>query len=387
MEGKINASVFRTDKSFLFIEDICMLDNAYNKKIESQGELPEEIVMNIKRSGGFRVTIPRRLGGSEYSLAETLNVIKSFSAVNASLGWNYMIGIQTPILLAYFPQDVFTSLYSENPDLVIANSSAALGLAVPSLKGYSITGKWPFASGCLFADFFIGQNALSESNAADEGKIINALFDKSQFKIIKTWNSLGLQATGSHQVEVDSAEVSLDYTYYAYQSISFIDSFPFNLPLRLHMAFHMVAVALGIAQAALSGINLSYLPSADNIKSSRRMLEVHQILFEVGKMEAQFNICDCALMALVDKAAMATKNTEDEYLKIYGNLIHIAEVCEELVNGCYKNAGTRAIQKDNLFQQYLRDIKTVVQHVNLSRSVYYAVGAKRCGHIISHSIL
>ena len=55
-------------------------------------KLPESCVAALVDAGLFRFTLPEELGGEDASSVETIEVLEAISAIDASVGWNVMLG-------------------------------------------------------------------------------------------------------------------------------------------------------------------------------------------------------------------------------------------------------------------------------------------------------
>ena len=54
--------------------------------------LPDHTVDVLIDEGMFRFTLPPELGGEDASALETIEVLEAMSAIDASVGWNVMLG-------------------------------------------------------------------------------------------------------------------------------------------------------------------------------------------------------------------------------------------------------------------------------------------------------
>src|SRR5258708_29954270 len=113
------------------------------------------IVEQMQRAGVFRMAMPRAWGGPELNLLSQLRVIEALSIADASAGWCAMIGADGGYLTAYIDQNVAREM-STDIDSVTAVTFAPPGKAVKKGDGFIVNGRWPFASGCQHATWFIG---------------------------------------------------------------------------------------------------------------------------------------------------------------------------------------------------------------------------------------
>jgi alkylation response protein AidB-like acyl-CoA dehydrogenase len=136
---------------------------AARDEIEEGRRLPPHIVKEMQRAGVFRMAMPRAWGGSELNLLSQLRVIEALSIADASAGWCAMIGTDGGYLTAYIDQTVAREMYAD-VDAVTAVTFAPPGKAEKTKDGFTVNGRWPFASGCQHASWFIGHFAVFDGD-------------------------------------------------------------------------------------------------------------------------------------------------------------------------------------------------------------------------------
>jgi 3-hydroxy-9,10-secoandrosta-1,3,5(10)-triene-9,17-dione monooxygenase len=78
---------------------------------------------------------------------------------------------------------------------------------VPVAGGFRISGSWPSASGIDHAT-----HAMTSASVQGDGRIIQAIFGRAQFRIIDDWQVMGMRGTGSKRVAVEDVFVPLART-------------------------------------------------------------------------------------------------------------------------------------------------------------------------------
>jgi alkylation response protein AidB-like acyl-CoA dehydrogenase len=106
----------------------------------------------------FRMAMPKAWGGPELDLLSQMRVIEALSIADASAGWCAMIGVDGGYMTAYIDQTVARGMYTDI-DSVTAVTFAPPGRAVETRNGFTVNGRWPFASGCQHATWLIGHFA------------------------------------------------------------------------------------------------------------------------------------------------------------------------------------------------------------------------------------
>ena len=83
---------------------------------------------------------------------------------------------------------------------------APSGRAIAHDGGYLVTGRWSFVSNChqctWLAPTSIVFNGDEMSTTPDGPEIVTTFLKAGDWQIIDTWDTVGLRATGSHDIEV-----------------------------------------------------------------------------------------------------------------------------------------------------------------------------------------
>ena len=77
--------------------------------------------------------------------------------------WTVMIANGGPLIAALLPCAPSDRVYRGGPDTVIAGVTQPVGTAEATEGGWRVSGRWPFASGCLHADWMGGICIMTEA--------------------------------------------------------------------------------------------------------------------------------------------------------------------------------------------------------------------------------
>ena len=115
---------------------------------ERDRNIPKESVQEYIDAGLMRTITPKRWGGYEHDHEVAFDIaIELGRSTCGSSAWclNYMsdhLGI-----LAHFPEQAQSEVWSDGPDVGIATSAAPTGKAEVAPGGYRLNGKWSWCSG------------------------------------------------------------------------------------------------------------------------------------------------------------------------------------------------------------------------------------------------
>lgn len=183
-------------------------------EVEQQGFLHPEQLALIYEQQWFNMLVPARYGGGEWPLPNVLHTEEALSYADGSVGWvvtlcsgaGWFVGFLDPHLAAVLFKD---------PQVCITGSGAMTGMAEEQEYGYEVTGYWKHASGALHATAFTANCVVHKKGAPvynpDGTPVVRSfLFLKEEVTVHKTWNAMGMIATGSHAFETQQLFVPED---------------------------------------------------------------------------------------------------------------------------------------------------------------------------------
>lgn len=341
------------------------LVRAHADEAEVIRRLPAPVAQAFAASGLYRIAAPESLSGFDADPATQMAVIETVSRFDGSAGWNLMIGIETFALLA--PGCTECRALIEDPSVVLASSTAAVGRADREGDGYRVSGRWQFVSGCHNAAVFGATVRLYE-----DGEPVSAnryaMIPLPDFQIEDTWNVGGLRGSGSHDVRVEDVWVPQSQIV-APLGGGEEESNQLRFPLGSRLAFNKVAVALGIARAGID----AFIDLAEGKVprfTSRSLRERPASQRAIAEAEVR----------VMKGAALVRTLLDDMWGKVVGRA-HISTreralfqlACSDAVRGCVEAvdllcdaAGTTANQQEHPLERIARDVRVVRQHVTVA---------------------
>ena len=90
--------------------------------------LPDDTVDVLIDEGMFRFTLPPELGGEDATSLETIEVLEAMSAIDASVGWNVMLGSEINAMAAGgMDPEIAQKVYVDNPRVVMCGGVRSSG--------------------------------------------------------------------------------------------------------------------------------------------------------------------------------------------------------------------------------------------------------------------
>ena len=330
---------------------------------ERERRLPDELVEAMIDSGLFRLCLPRSLGGLEAHPSEMVDAVESLARADGAAGWCAAIGTTSGLLAAYLPADSAREVY-QPPRVVSGGVFAPRGRAVPVDGGYSVSGVWPFASGCRHCDWLMGGCFVE---GASQPVPTLMLAPAREVEIHDTWHSMGLRGTGSHDMEMRDVFVPADRAASLVAHEPVADGPLYAFPVFGLLALAIGAVCLGIAGGALNDVVL-LAGSRKPTGSSRTMAERPPVQAAVAELTASLGAARALLGEAISNAWESAQaggvvpDAEKAGLRIAAT--HAASTGASVTGAAYRLAGGAAVYETRSpLPRRFRDAWTATQHM------------------------
>ena len=166
-----------------------------------------ETIARVKDAGLFRVIQPRRYGGYEMSPEVFGEVLLTLGRGDASMGFVYgVIGVHA-FHMGFYDERAAQDVWGADDSVLVGSPYAPNGTAVRVEGGYRFSGRWPFSSGCDNCEWnFLGGTIEGEEGPLQQ-RMHAFLIPRADARVVDTWNVVGLQGSGSKDIEVVDAFV------------------------------------------------------------------------------------------------------------------------------------------------------------------------------------
>jgi alkylation response protein AidB-like acyl-CoA dehydrogenase len=338
--------------------------------------VPRDAITLMKRAGIFRAGTPRCFGGDALPPAEFMRMLERISAADGSAGWVAAFGSANTYLAA-LPLETQREIYAGGPDQVFAGGLYPLQAATAVSGGWSVTGRWHFASGCIGADWIgVGIGAAGRQDGTAVQPLV-AVFPAAEVEIVENWDVVGMQGTGSHDLRLNDKFVDRQWTF-ARGAAALIDEPLFRYPPVGYQAGVHAVVNIGIARTALDML-AKMADGSKTITGAPRLGDRAYFRIELGKAEAKWRSARAFFYESSERVwdlVAAGKPVPAEQ----ANLIRLsatfaAHTSADVTQQAYRLAGIAAIYNDHPLQRLVRDSMVVTQHGFLGESTYDGAGA------------
>lgn len=171
---------------------------------DALSKVPEQTIAEMKEAGFFRVLQPARAGGFQMHPKVFYNVQMILAEGCMSTAWVYgVLGVH-PWQLALFDVRAQDEVWGRDTSTLVASTYMPVAKVERVEGGFRISGRWSFSSGCEHCEWiFLGGMVPPEEGQTDP-HYRTFLLPRGDYTIVKNWDTLGLRATGSHDIVVEN---------------------------------------------------------------------------------------------------------------------------------------------------------------------------------------
>lgn len=334
--------------------------------------IPQDVVNQFKELGVYRAFVPARFGGDEKSPAAFCRLIEDIAVADASAGWVASFGVSATYL-STLPPETYAEIFGRNPDTVFAGAMFPPQPAKTVAGGYEVTGQWPWGSGIMGADL-AGAGIKVEDQTSKLPLI--AIMPKAKIEVVDTWNTIGLRATGSHDIKVDGVVVPREWTFVR-GSKPLMDDRIFRYPSMALASQVLAVVALGAARAALDYLHES--GSRQSVTGAPKPGARPYLQTEYAKARGMYLGAQALFYDTLEEAyeELAHQDTvsRDTHIRLRLVASKAAKDGAEAARMAFALGGSDAINQGHPLGRYMLDAAGVAQHAFLSEGTWTGAGA------------
>jgi alkylation response protein AidB-like acyl-CoA dehydrogenase len=334
--------------------------------------LPADLVSRMRAAGIYSMGLPRALGGSQSDFHTIVTTVEELSRADGATGWHALIG-NTNAFLAWLEPTAAKELIASAGSSSLAGSTALTGRGeAAGPAGFRVSGRWPFCSGSLHAGLLMAGFRV-EDGAVPSGPLPNArvgFFRADEAATIHgTWRTMGLEATGSHDLELSGLDIPAEHTAALYfeparQAGELYRLTPYNILMVLLAGF-----PLGVARRAID--EATELAHTKTRAGSRApLIEDAETIAALVEAESTLRAARGLVLGSLDDAwqvlAAGSELSGQHRAGIAMATVHALRSARGIATAMFRLGGAGALQLDHPLQRCLRDVHTAGQHFGFS---------------------
>ena len=340
-------------------------------EIDQKREIPDDLVLKIKRNNLLRLLVPKSLGGEEMDWREYLDVVFTLSYADGSVGWCINQGCVFATNSGRNPRAVAEKIWSDQISSV-GNGPPSNARSIRVNGGYVLSGTWRFSSGCRHATWLA---ALTGAN--EHGPARLHFLPREDIDLIDVWQVQGLRGTGSFSFGAedyfvpDSQVLPLNQGMYEKGPI-------YILPTVLMFACGFGTVALGVARSGHDGV--LELAKQKKPDGSRNTLATDAVVqSKIGLAEAKWRAAKALLFTTAETVWNNVKETSrislDERMQMRLVGTHAIRESAAVVDIAYSITGSTSIFDQTHIQRKFQDLHVITQQIQGREAHYQTAGS------------
>ena len=336
---------------------------------EANRRIAPAVAELLRSTGLAAMAAPKSVGGFEPEVLAILETITEIAKADGSAGWVTMIYVTSSVGAHYLTEDALAEVYAPGPHVLVAGVLAPRGTVRASDSGMLLSGRWPFASGSVDADW-ISLGALDT-----EGRLVSVILPMSDVEVIDTWDVIGLRATASHDVAVKDCLIA-EHRVFDLTGHPATTEAPARFPIYGLLAAGIGAVCLGIARSAIDQL-IDLAGAKIPTGSKRRLADRGAVQEAVARAEATVG---AALLYLLDSASVSSfPASSEERARLRAAATHAVDASRQAIDLMYGLGGGSAVYAGSPLQRQMRDIHTATQHMMVAQPTWELAGRVMLG--------
>lgn len=342
---------------------------ASSRQAEQDRRLSGEVVEALRNSGLFGLVMPKSLGGSELGFRDMVRVTAEIGENCGSAAWIYGVLAGHSWLINLFPEKAQHEIM-DDPRTLLGTVFRLGGEVVPEGDGYRLTGgNGRFCSGIDFATWVIIGNAVTYPNGTVEPRFF--VIPKSDIEVIDDWFTMGMRATGSRSIKIDSAfipghrSVKLsDMIGGTTEGATLHSSAKYRMSFSELSPFSIVGAPLGIAKGLVRRFADDVgarLKGADAAEIGENAATFQRIAEAAAAIDAAMALV-LADADMIDRASDPAEITPLQRIAIPRNWAYAVQTARRAANLVFEASGGSAIYDGSAIQQAFRDLNGAAQH-------------------------
>lgn len=356
---------------------LCSVVEEHAGQSDAAGHLLDPVAHALLDSGAFGLMVPVSLGGAEVDPVTALDVMAEISRLDGSTGWNLMAVVTSTALAgAFLGDEAVAQIFADPAGSLCAGQMAPRGTGARRDGGYTVQGRFGFASGSRHAGWiFGGFRELTDDGPVllENGlpSVLAGVVPKHAATMLGNWDVLGLEGTGSYDYEIPEYWLAEGFVF------SFFDPIPrrggplYRLgPLGIAALGH-AGFALGVGRRALDEISRLALTK----KRIGQTVLVAQQAFQrdYGQVAATLDAAEAHCRATFDdayRAACADEVTLEVRARCRLATLNAHAAATAAADFAYHEAGSDSLRSGSVIQRCFRNMRAATQHVFVDDTIY-----------------
>jgi len=342
--------------------------------------LPAETIAEYRDAGILRILQPKRFGGMQGRFNLFSWIVEELTYGCASSAWVYAVLAEHQWIIAQYPEEAQVDVWGDDPEAVASSSLAPRAAAKRVGGGWRLTGRFPFSSGCDYAQWAILGAFLGE--IGDPRHIAYLLAPLAEVDIVDDWQVLGLAGTGSkslvlHDVFVPEHRCVMVSDLFAGTppgALVHPDYPVLRAPRGFLVSYSLPPVAIALGRRAL---DIACAALADRVsRGVTKLAQSEVVQMAIGEAAAAIDVATLLLHTGRESSTAAVTSgrqiTEAEALRARRDMVYAQHQVGWALDRLCELNGARWVYDGDQLGAIRRDMMTILTHHAASRQAAMA---------------
>jgi 3-hydroxy-9,10-secoandrosta-1,3,5(10)-triene-9,17-dione monooxygenase len=344
---------------------------ARGEETEELGHLPHATLREVEASGLFSAFVPKRYGGHEIDFHYPPQVTRLLARGCPASAWVISFFTHHNWQLGLYPEAVQKMLWADKPFAFAPGQIVPNGKATVTDGGYRLSGRWPWASGVMHANWAMLNGIVPGDGPAPDMRYF--LVPKSDFSVDVDWRVAGLKGTGSNTLVVDDIFVPEErqipfpsMTDGSAPGFATQDSYLWRIPMIVVMYYNsLTPLALGAAEGVLE-MFIEDMRKKHLVFGGGPALDNAGVQMRIGRnkmrLDALSSLFETIIMNAEQRAKADQPFSDTERLEMTMHSTHIIHSARRIIDDLGEAAGASANYLSHPIQRFRRDLNALATH-------------------------
>ncbi len=352
---------------------------------EANRRVVEENILAIQKAGLLKIMVPRRFGGLQADLRTKMEVSAALAKGCGATAWATTLLNVNSLIMGMASAECQEDVWGQNPEARIAGVLSPTATTRRVEGGLVVTGKWPWSSGCLHANWAM----MGCPNTNQAGEVIDhvvAIMPMEECTIEDTWYVAGMKGSGSNTVvahevfvpdhrimSVSQIMAGIPPTPYKDEALYRCSFVPFAALILVGPVMGLVKRAheFVIEKASKRTISYTYYKTQTESPSFQLSLAKAAMLVDTVWLHA-LRACDDIWQAAVENRQM----TYLQRARVRMDTGYVAETARHAMDILLSAHGASSFAEASPMQRMWRDLGTCSRHAVVSPEISSEVYGK-----------
>lgn len=336
------------------------------QQAKAERKIPQQSIDELEQLGFFLTLQPKAYGGLELDPQQFFILQMAIAEACMSTAWASGIIACHAFQIALMDKQAQEEVWKDSIHTRISSSYAPMGKVEAVDGGFKFSGRWGWSSGCNHCSWVLLGGIIPGEGYR------TFLVPESDYEIVDTWHSMGLQGTGSNDIVVKDAFVP-DYRTHKQMDgflginpgLAVNDAALFRIPWAQIFIRIVSTPAIGACKDALR----LYIQGAFNKQSNdpTKLAGDSATQERIAAATQGIDEMECILLRNFDQIMRAVNAGEEiplsERIKYRYQASLVIEQSIKVVDSLFSVAGGASVFEGSEIQQRFLDIHTARAHV------------------------